>query len=287
MFVNRSGFVCNPNATRLANVAFFCENETMNDLIIDTITIRKDAEGRYCLNDLHKAAGGESRHQPGKWLENQQTQNLVEALMTDTGNPVSGNNKPLNIIKGGSGIQGTFVCEDLVFDYAMWISAEFKLKVIRAYKALTTPQPVPTIAVHYDQLSDHGKAISITKDMMDLGKLFNAPLHIVQQEACKEIKARVNIDLTRLLSYSSDQDHISEEEMMLEPTELGRMFNLSPMGMNKKLEALGLQERIDGKWTPTDFGQTICIKHSWTKGSKSGYNLKWNVSKIKNLLTPI
>ena len=30
----------------------------MNTLTIDTITIRKDSEGRYCLNDLHKAAGG-------------------------------------------------------------------------------------------------------------------------------------------------------------------------------------------------------------------------------------
>ena len=261
---------------------FFCENETMNELIIDTITIRKDSEGRYCLNDLHKAAGGEKKHQPTDWLRNQQTQNLVEALKST---PENTGVIPLKVVNGGNN-PGTFVCEDLVFDYAMWISAEFKLKVIRAYKALTAPQPVPTIAVHYDQLSDHGKAISITKDMIDLGKLFNAPLHIVQQEACKEIKARVNIDLTRLLTHSSDQDYI-REGVMLEVNELGRLFNFSPMGMNKKLEALGLQERIDGEWTPTDFGQTICIKNSWTKGSKSGYNLKWNVSKIRNLLTPI
>lgn len=35
---------------------------------IDDLTIRQDSEGRFCLNDLHKAAGGKSRHQPSKWL---------------------------------------------------------------------------------------------------------------------------------------------------------------------------------------------------------------------------
>lgn len=36
--------------------------------------------GRYCLNDFHKAAGGEQRHQPRYWLANQQTQELVSYL---------------------------------------------------------------------------------------------------------------------------------------------------------------------------------------------------------------
>ena len=36
----------------------------MNTLTIDTITIRKDSEGRYCLNDLHKTAKNERRHEP-------------------------------------------------------------------------------------------------------------------------------------------------------------------------------------------------------------------------------
>lgn len=28
------------------------------------VTIRQDSAGRYCLNDLQRAAGGEKRHQP-------------------------------------------------------------------------------------------------------------------------------------------------------------------------------------------------------------------------------
>jgi len=33
-------------------------------ITIDNITIRQDDEERYCLNDLHKVAGGERRHEP-------------------------------------------------------------------------------------------------------------------------------------------------------------------------------------------------------------------------------
>lgn len=106
----------------------------MNALTLTTITIRQDAEGRYCLNDLHKASGGEQRHQPRYWLENLQTQELVQEL-SDSGNPLSLNNSPITIIKGGKN-QGTFVVKELVYAYAMWISPRFHLQVIRAYDDL-------------------------------------------------------------------------------------------------------------------------------------------------------
>ncbi len=106
----------------------------MNALTLTTITIRQDAEGRYCLNDLHKASGGEQRHQPRYWLENLQTQELVQEL-SDSGNPLSLNNPPITIIKGGKN-QGTFVVKELVYAYAMWISPRFHLQVIRAYDEL-------------------------------------------------------------------------------------------------------------------------------------------------------
>lgn len=99
----------------------------MNSLVIAEISIRQDAEGRYCLNDLHRAAGGESRHQPGKWLENPQIQDLVAELeKTATA-----------VIFAKQGL-GTFVVKELVYGYAMWISPAFHLKVIRAYDASMT-----------------------------------------------------------------------------------------------------------------------------------------------------
>lgn len=105
-------------------------------LILDSITIRTDADGRYCLNDLHRAAGAESKHQPAFWMRNAQTQALIEEMRTSANlqTPVSTLNDGIN--------NGTYVAKELVYAYAMWISPAFHLKVIRAYDNLVT-QPKP------------------------------------------------------------------------------------------------------------------------------------------------
>jgi len=106
-------------------------------VIVDTV-ISQDAEGRYSLNDLHRAAGGEEfpdgepRHQPRYFLANQQAQDLITEISTSTDGGI-----PLSVKKGGHN-QGTYVCKELVYAYAMWISPAFHLKVIRAYDALAT-----------------------------------------------------------------------------------------------------------------------------------------------------
>lgn len=98
-------------------------------LSIAGIGIRQDAQGRYCLNDLHKAAGEESKHRPAYWQELQQTKDLAAELEKD-GIPA---------IEARQRV-GTFVCKELVYAYAMWISAKFHLQVIRAYDALVQQQ---------------------------------------------------------------------------------------------------------------------------------------------------
>lgn len=57
-------------------------------LVIDGVSVRQDNSGRYCLNDFHRAAGGERRHEPSLWRNLQQTSELVQ-LLSDTGIPVS------------------------------------------------------------------------------------------------------------------------------------------------------------------------------------------------------
>lgn len=86
--------------------------------------IRRDKEGRYCLNDLHKAAGGEAKHQPAQFLRLDSTKELVQEIGT-MGNPIV-------VINGGKG-RGTYVCKELVYAYAMWISAKFHLHVIQTF----------------------------------------------------------------------------------------------------------------------------------------------------------
>lgn len=100
----------------------------MTALSIVGVKVRQDSEGRFSLNDLHKAAGKHKRHSPNYFLDNQGTKDIVSALET-TGNPVFKK-------EGRNG--GTYVCKELVYSYAMWISAEFSLQVIRAYDALVS-----------------------------------------------------------------------------------------------------------------------------------------------------
>lgn len=106
-------------------------------LVIADTSIRRDVAGRYCLNDLHRAAGGEKRHGPSYWLSNAQTRSLVDELEAEgtTGNSA------VWTVEGAAG--GTYVAKELVYAYAMWISPAFHLKVIRAYDALVAKPPAP------------------------------------------------------------------------------------------------------------------------------------------------
>lgn len=113
-------------------------------LTISDVIVRQDEQGRFNLNDLHKAAGSAERHLPSKWLQNQQTKALVDELrksliVSEGGIPLFDKNKhldPVSIIKSFFMDRGVFVVEELVYAYAMWISPAFHLKVIRAYAAL-------------------------------------------------------------------------------------------------------------------------------------------------------
>lgn len=103
-------------------------------LTVCGVAIKQDAEGRYCLNDLHKAAGAEPRHKPALW--ERQAGDLIDELRKGT------DSYPLQTRLGRNG--GTFVVKELVYAYAMWISPKFHLEVIRSYDRLATEG----VAVH-------------------------------------------------------------------------------------------------------------------------------------------
>lgn len=103
-------------------------------LVIGDVTILQDEEGRYSLNDLHSAAGGADKHSPRKWLRYQQAQDLIAVLegeLTDQNQVLTDLIRPVKTTEGRYG--GSFVVKELVYAYAMWISAVFSLRVIRAY----------------------------------------------------------------------------------------------------------------------------------------------------------
>lgn len=113
-------------------------NPNNQPLVIGSFSIRQDEDGRYCLNDLHKASGNLSKHKPTFWLRNEQTQGLISELQ-NSNSQFAAIEQPVNVLRGnfsGDIKQGTYVVKELVYSYAMWISAKFHLMVIRAYDSL-------------------------------------------------------------------------------------------------------------------------------------------------------
>ena len=90
-------------------------------------------ENLYALNDLHIASGGKSKHQPSNFVRLDTTKALIAEIEKD-------NQHALKIIRGGN-FQGTYACEELVIAYAMWISPQFHLVVLRAFMAMHRNQP--------------------------------------------------------------------------------------------------------------------------------------------------
>ena len=99
----------------------------MSSLTILKTTIRK-FDNLHSLNDLHFAAGGEAKHKPSNFIRLDTTVELIEAIKADS------DSEPVKVIRGTQG--GTYVCEELVLSYAMWISPKFHLIVLRAFLAM-------------------------------------------------------------------------------------------------------------------------------------------------------
>ena len=82
---------------------------------------------------MHKASGGEEKDAPSRFIRLDSTKSLIEEISNEINRQPKMGIDPIKVIRGGDGSQGTFVCKELVYAYAMWISPAFNLKVIRAF----------------------------------------------------------------------------------------------------------------------------------------------------------
>ena len=100
----------------------------MKDLQVNGFDIQVK-DGLFSLNDLHRSAGSEYRYKPSEFFRKDSTKSLIEFL--NAGNHAF---KAVERKKGRYG--GSWVCKELVYEYAMWLNPEFKVNVIRAFDAL-------------------------------------------------------------------------------------------------------------------------------------------------------
>lgn len=99
----------------------------MSNLQILSNSIRT-FENLYSLNDLHQASGSENKHAPFRFIRLDSTKELIAEIESD------GQTQAVKVYRGSQG--GTYVCEELVLSYAMWISPKFHLIVLRAFLAM-------------------------------------------------------------------------------------------------------------------------------------------------------
>lgn len=121
----------------------------VNAISIRQLEVKMNEEGMYCLNDLHKASGGLDKDKPSNWLALSQTSELEKEIL----------NAGIPAIKKSAGrYGGTYVCKELVYAYAMWISAKFNLEVIRVFDQQTRTK------TELDCLVDNVRGISAKLD---------------------------------------------------------------------------------------------------------------------------
>lgn len=158
-------------------------------LIVCGVAIKQDAEGRYCLNDFHKAAGGDSNQQPAFFMRRAETSELVAELEKSA--------KTQSFVKLMGRNGGTFVVKELVYAYAMWISAKFHLEVIRSYDRLATEG----VAVHASAAADVlSNPLKYMRSLIEQAEQLQA-----ENEAMSKELNFLTVDEYRALTQSQDQ----------------------------------------------------------------------------------
>lgn len=190
-------------------------------LVVADTNIQQDAAGRYSLNDLHRAAGGEDRHRPNYFLKNQQTAALI-AEIEKAGIPA---------IEARQRI-GTFVCKELVYAYAMWISPAFHLQVIRAYDTMMAAGSSSSIKSLVDPVSATKAHLLVANMMRELGVRKEMAMAVALQAIHAD--TGLSTECYRLALPGV------ETPANLNQTQVGDLAGLSARAVGRRLRELGL-----------------------------------------------
>lgn len=215
-------------------------------LTIGNIAIHQDAEGRYSLNDLHEASGGDAAHQPALFLRNDQTQSLISEIFNSTDLQ---NKNPVVSKPGRYG--GTYASKELVYAYAMWISPKFHLTVIRTFDAVVTGDTEKA-----EQLAKPSVKLNPARlfpDYFKVAKLIGCDSNLAAISANNAVFQKTGENVLKLLGHT----HLETPEQQLYFNVSDLVDGISGQRMNKLLTAAGLQTRDGDRWIPTEDGQAF------------------------------
>ena len=237
--------------------------------------IRRDAGQRCNLNDCHKAAGGEKKDGPSYWLALDQTKALIEELGAET------TEKPVVSVEGRNG--GTYVAEELVYAYAMWISPSFHLTVIRAFRDLVTGK-VPQVA--------NSNAASLGRDFrgfFSIARLIGLDQNQAALSAARGVKALTGTDPLAVMGLTLIAP---QQEHHLTASDIGKeLGGLSGIAANQMIAERGYQiGKRDAKgrtyWEPTEKGKPFAVFVDTGKKHSNGSpvrHLRWAAGLISEL----
>lgn len=244
----------------------------MSNLIeIGGVVIHADAEGRFSLNDLHRASGGNPSHRPGEFLRNQQAIDLAAQIDIETAG--------FSAVKTREGRGGgTFACKEMVYAYAMWISAVFHLRVIRTFDASAVAHAAPKV-------SGMREAVDLFQPFFEVAVLIGCDKQAAAISANQAVHALSGENVLALMG----QTHVEAEcqdSKFYTPTELGQMAGLSARAMNARLFDAGLQSKAAGHWEATEAGREFTRIFDTGKRHSSGtpvQQVKWSPTVLSYL----
>ena len=134
--------------------------------MIAGVEITTDEAGRFNLNALHQASGGEKKKGPSYWLALDSTNELIAEVAKTYNTEI-----PVFSKRGLGG--GTFAHELLAISYAGWISPAFQLQVNQVFLDYRTGklQPVASvdpIAVLNDPAAMRGLLLTYSEKVLAL-----------------------------------------------------------------------------------------------------------------------
>jgi hypothetical protein len=233
------------------------------------VAIHMDEEGRFSLNDFHRAAGAESRHQPALFLRRPETEELV----TEISNSAPTQNKPVEAKPGRYG--GTYVCKELVYAYATWISPAFHLKIIRTFDAVATGHAAP-------KLGEMRDAVKLFGPFFEVAALIGCDKQAAAISANQAVLAVSGANVLQLLGRTHIEAE-NQDALYFTPTELGKRINTSARGMNLLLAEAGFQMKRGEHWEVTDAGKDFARIYDTGKKHGSGVpiqQIKWSAEVI-------
>lgn len=266
------------------------EHANSTTLSIIGTTIRQDAEGRFCLNDCHRAAGSPGGKGPNEWAKNAQTDALIAELRSG-GIPLDPKKTVTTSPNEG---RGTYVAKELVYAYAMWISPAFHLQVIRAFDALVrgaaAAEPAPAPVGHPDPAAIR-QPVGLFRSFQYLHRQTGQDRNQAALSANARVRDMTGIDLLRV----SGATHLTtaETDHLLTPEAIGqRIGGRSARAVNEALAAIGFQRKVSlgraNGWAPTPDGQPHAVMLDTGKRHSDGApvrQLKWRTSVVSFVAT--